>query len=102
MNNAYKNPALKYAYIPSKTPIQMVKEGDVEKGAEKDNEAVQMQRGMITDAIVVRIMKARKVLSHTELLKDTMTQTTLFKNQPKDIKKRIESLIERDYLERDP
>ena len=57
---------------------------------------------MIIDACVVRIMKARKVLMHTELLKDVMLQITLFKSQPGDIKKRIESLIERDYLERDP
>ena len=82
--------------------MMMVKEGDVEAGMKKDDEGVQMQRGMITDAIVVRIMKARKVLSHINLINDTITQTTLFKNQPKDIKKRIESLIERDYLERDP
>jgi len=64
LNKAYKNPAIKCAFIPSKTPMQMVKEGDVEAGMKKDDEGVQMQRGMITDAIVVRIMKARKVLSH--------------------------------------
>ena len=80
----------------------MVKEGDVAAGMKKDDEGIQMQRGLITDSIVVRIMKARKVLSHSDLINDTITQTTLFKNQPKDIKKRIESLIERDYLERDP
>lgn len=57
---------------------------------------------MVIDANVVRIMKARKVLMHTDLLKDVMMQITLFKAQPADVKKRIESLIEREYLERDP
>lgn len=38
---------------------------------------------------------------YQDLLKDVMTQITLFKAQPSDVKKRIESLIEREYLERD-
>lgn len=57
---------------------------------------------MVVDANVVRIMKARKVLMYQDLLKDVMTQITLFRAQPGDVKKRIESLIEREYLERDP
>ncbi len=56
---------------------------------------------MVVDANLVRIMKARKVLMYQDLLKDVMTQITLFKAQPSDVKKRIESLIEREYLERD-
>jgi len=101
LNTAFKSPAIKCNFVPLKTPIQMVKEGDVEKGKKKDDEDVQQQRAMVTDSIIVRIMKARMVLKHTELIKNTIEQTTIFKNQPGDIKKRIESLIEREYLERD-
>jgi hypothetical protein len=57
---------------------------------------------MIIDATVVRIMKTRKVQSHTDLVQETIKAISLFQAQPVIIKKRIESLIERDYLERDP
>lgn len=56
---------------------------------------------MIIDAVVVRIMKARKVESHSKLIESVIKQTTMFQAQPPMIKKRIESLIERDYIERD-
>jgi len=46
-------------------------------------------------------MKARKTLKHNELLENVIKQVTMFLPQPKMIKERIESLIERDYLKRD-
>ena len=52
------------------------------------------------DAVIVRTMKARKRLSHAMLMAELMTQLR-FPAQASDLKKRIESLIERDYLERD-
>lgn len=57
---------------------------------------------MIIDASIVRIMKARKIHNHQDLIEDLIGQINLFRAQPLDIKKRIESLIEREYLERDP
>ena len=59
------------------------------------------ERGMIIDAVIVRIMKARKVEIHNDLITSVIKQITMFQAQPPMIKKRIESLIERDYLERD-
>lgn len=53
------------------------------------------------DAAIVRIMKARKNLAHTLLMSELFSQIK-FPASPVDLKKRIESLIERDYLERDP
>eukprot|EP00697_Spironema_sp_BW2_P011800 gnl/Spiro4/27653_TR13774_c0_g1_i1.p1 gnl/Spiro4/27653_TR13774_c0_g1~~gnl/Spiro4/27653_TR13774_c0_g1_i1.p1 ORF type:complete len:821 (+),score=188.64 gnl/Spiro4/27653_TR13774_c0_g1_i1:80-2542(+) len=53
------------------------------------------------DAAVVRIMKTRKTLSH-QLLMGELLQQLPFQPKPQDLKKRIESLIERDYLERRP
>jgi len=52
------------------------------------------------DAAVVRILKARKSLSHTLLVADIYSQLK-FPMKPVDIKKRIESLIDREYIERD-
>jgi cullin 4 len=52
------------------------------------------------DAAIVRVMKARKTLSHPLLMSELMSQLK-FPAKPLDLKKRIESLIERDYLERD-
>ena len=62
---------------------------------------IQKERAMIIDAVCVRIMKSRKVESHTELMHAIVRQITMFNAQPVMIKKRIESLIEREYLERD-
>jgi cullin-4 len=45
-------------------------------------------------------MKARKYLSHNVLMSELLTQLR-FPARPPDLKKRIESLIEREYLARD-
>ena len=45
-------------------------------------------------------MKSRKRLSHTVLMGELMSQLR-FPASSNDLKKRIESLIEREYLERD-
>ena len=52
------------------------------------------------DAVVVRIMKIRKRISHVNLMGELLSQLK-FPAKPKDLKNRIESLIERDYLARD-
>lgn len=65
------------------------------------DEEIQKERGMVIDAVVVRIMKSRKVEMHNELLSAVVQQIHNFKAQPIMVKKRIESLIEREYLKRD-
>jgi len=52
------------------------------------------------DAAVVRIMKTRRTLSHSLLLNELFTQLK-FPLKSSDLKKRIESLIDREYIERD-
>lgn len=53
------------------------------------------------DAAVVRIMKVRKTLSHQQLLAEVFSAMS-FPVTAADVKRRVESLIEREYLERDP
>ncbi|KAF9404479.1 Cullin-4, partial [Podila epigama] len=64
------------------------------------NERIFQDRQFQVDAAVVRIMKTRKQLSHTALISELFEQLK-FAIKPSDLKKRIESLIDRDYLERD-
>ncbi|OAE23478.1 hypothetical protein AXG93_285s1350 [Marchantia polymorpha subsp. ruderalis] len=63
-------------------------------------ERVFQDRQYQIDAAIVRIMKTRKMLSHTLLITELFQQLK-FPIKPADLKKRIESLIDREYLERD-
>ncbi len=56
--------------------------------------------GAQIDAAIVRTMKTRKTLSHTLLVNELMSQLK-FPMRTADLKKRIESLIDREYMERD-
>lgn len=66
----------------------------------------------VVDAAIVRIMKTRKELHHQQLMTELLAQLrfpvkvcldfcTCSPVKPADIKKRIESLLEREFLERD-
>ncbi|XP_042448528.1 cullin-1-like isoform X1 [Zingiber officinale] len=65
-------------------------------------EDVDKDRRYAIDASIVRIMKSRKILGHQQLVMECVEQLgRMFKPDFKAIKKRIEDLITRDYLERD-
>ncbi len=75
----------------------MKETSDEQKATE---ERVFQDRQYQIDAAIVRIMKMRKTLTHALLLSELYTQLR-FPVKPQDLKKRIESLIDRDYMERD-
>eukprot|EP00389_Voromonas_pontica_P004250 GDKH01006327.1.p2 GENE.GDKH01006327.1~~GDKH01006327.1.p2 ORF type:complete len:123 (+),score=29.87 GDKH01006327.1:1-369(+) len=67
-----------------------------------NRERVEQDRTVTIEAAIVRIMKARKTLPHSQLVSETLAQLSFFKPNPRTVKGRIEALIEREYLERDP
>lgn len=83
---------LRVAQVNMKTPVEEKKEVDQE---------VNQDRQANIDAAVVRIMKSRKELTHSALITEVLQQLK-FPVKAADIKKRIESLIEREYISRDP
>ena len=57
-------------------------------------------RNYVIDACIVRILKSRKRIPYTDLLVELSHQIT-FSLISKDVRKRIEMLIEREYIRRD-
>ncbi|KAH9620688.1 hypothetical protein KSS87_015710 [Heliosperma pusillum] len=65
-------------------------------------EDVDKDRRYAVDASIVRIMKSRKVLGYQQLLTECVEQLSrMFKPDFKVIKKRIDILIDNEYIERD-
>ena len=64
-------------------------------------EKISLDRSHAVDAAIVRIMKSRKKMSVNDLRVEVITIMQNFKPAESLIKKRIEFLIEREYLERD-
>jgi cullin 3 len=84
-----------------KVPLVSAKDTASSGGADAIPEAVDEDRRHLVESSIVRIMKSRKTLQHNELIAEVTRQlSTRFSPVPAFIKKRIESLIEREYLER--
>ncbi|XP_073054307.1 cullin-3A-like [Primulina eburnea] len=76
------------------------KESEPEK--QETRQRVEEDRKPQIEAAIVRVMKARRVLDHNNIIAEVTKQLqSRFLANPGEIKKRIESLIERDFLERD-
>ena len=96
----FQSPNVKVNFIPAnvdKPDPNKAGPGGAASGANQLSE----ERKNIMDAVIVRIMKARKTEKQNQLIEDVMKQVNMFLPQPQWIKMRIESLIERDYMKRD-
>jgi cullin 3 len=77
--------------------------GENEPERRKTKDKVEEDRKHEIEAALVRIMKARKKLTHNTLIMEVTEQLrSRFMPSPVLIKKRIECLIEREYLARTP
>ncbi|KAJ3218002.1 Cullin-4A [Dinochytrium kinnereticum] len=94
VNDGFENPL----YRIKINSIQMKETPEEQK---ETTEKVFADRQYQVDAAIVRIMKSRRKLSHQLLIAELFDQLK-FPIKPQDLKKRIESLIDREYLERDP
>ncbi|KAJ6531764.1 Cullin-domain-containing protein [Mycena capillaripes] len=75
----------------------------VESGEERKEtkDRIDEERRHQTEACIVRIMKDRKHMTHNDLINEVTRQlASRFSPNPLNIKKRIEGLIEREYLVR--
>ena len=80
--------------------VNQIQSRETPEENKETNEKVMLDRQYQIDAAVVRILKARRTLSHNLLMNELFTQLK-FPVKSSDLKKRIESLIDREYLERD-
>jgi cullin 1 len=63
--------------------------------------AVDEDRKYVIQATIVRIMKARKTLKNQALIQEVISQISQrFTPKIQDIKKAIETLLEKEYIER--
>jgi cullin 3 len=77
--------------------------GESEPERKETRSKVDEDRKHEIEAAIVRIMKARKRMSHSSLVAEVTEQLkSRFLPSPVVIKKRIEGLIEREYLARTP
>jgi cullin-4 len=83
-----------------KIKISSIAKSDAKEDRAKVIETVSQDRLYLLDAILVRVMKARKTMMHSDLIPLVLEHAKV-PVTPTDVKHRIESLIEREYLERD-
>lgn len=94
-NAAFRDQRIKFK-VASIAPLKETNE-EVQASRNKMNE----DRNPQIDAAIVRVMKARRLMNHNNLLIEVTKQLQArFQPNPVVIKKRIEGLIDRDFLQR--
>jgi cullin 3 len=77
------------------------RQGEAEPERNETKKKVDEDRKHEIEACIVRIMKSRKQLNHNQLVSEVVEQLNKrFQPSPLVIKKRIEGLIEREYMKR--
>ncbi|XP_065666298.1 cullin-2 isoform X3 [Hydra vulgaris] len=92
---------LRFANKRTKFKITAALQKETPQIIEQTHVAVDEDRKMYTQAAIVRIMKSRQILRHNILIQEVIDQSRAkFSPSTQMIKKSIEALIEKNYIER--
>ena len=91
----------KFKHNLMRVKVQPVTQADNAQEVSETQDKIDEDRKHMIDAAIVRVMKSRKSMQHAQLIAEVTKQlSSRFRPNPIVIKKRVESLIEREYLER--
>ncbi|XP_044742186.1 cullin-2 [Chrysoperla carnea] len=97
--------SLNFDFSSKRTKFRITAATQKESPQEVENtiSSVEEDRKLYLQAAIVRIMKSRKLLHHNELIQEVLSQSKAsFAPSIQMIKKCIEALIDKQYLERTP
>ncbi|KAF5864788.1 hypothetical protein ETB97_006325 [Aspergillus alliaceus] len=91
-----------FSDVKMRIKINQIQLKETKEENKTTHERVAADRHYETQAAIVRIMKSRKTITHPELVAEVITATrSRGVLEPAEIKKNIEKLIEKDYMERE-
>lgn len=95
------NGGFKHNMYKIRVPIAHAKENKLAEKADISDKVDEDRRHMV-EATIVKVMKTRRKIEHNALIAESAKiLSQKFNPDPTMIKKRIESLIDREYMERD-